>query len=135
VWDTSVALQSTGVYWIALYDLLEEAGFEVYLVNARHTKSLPGWKSDVQESQWLMKLHTYGLLPKSFRPPQEIRWLRSYGRKRQNHLCSAARCIQRMDKILTEMNVRLSSTVTDLSRATGLAIVKAIVTGERIPTS
>ena len=102
MWDTSVALQSTGVYWIALYDLLEEAGFEVYLVNARHTKSLPGWKSDVQEGQWLMKLHTYGLLPKSFRPPQEIRWLRSYGRKRQNHLCSAARCIQRMDKILTE---------------------------------
>ena len=123
MWDTSVALQSTGVYWIALYDLLEEAGFEVYLVNARHTKSLPGWKSDVQESQWLMKLHTYGLLPKSFRPPQEIRWLRSYWRQRQNHVRSAASCIQRMDKVLTEMNVRLSSAVTDLSGATGLAIV------------
>jgi transposase len=130
---TSVALQSTGVYWIALYDLLQEADFEVYLVNARYTKSLPGRKSDVQESQWLMKLHTYGLLPNSFRPPQEIRWLRSYWRQRQNHLGSAASCIHRMDKVLTEMNVRLSSAVTDLSGATGLAIIQAIVNGERDP--
>lgn len=130
---TSVALQSTGVYWIALYDILEEADFEVYLVNARYTKSLPGRKSDVQESQWLMKLHTYGLLPNSFRPPQQIRWLRSYWRQRQNHLRSAASCIQRMDKVLTEMNVRLSSAVTDLSGVTGLAIIQAIVDGERDP--
>lgn len=130
---TSVALQSTGVYWIALYDILEEADFEVYLVNARYTKSLPGRKSDVQESQWLMKLHTYGLLPNSFRPPQPIRWLRSYWRQRQNHVRSAASCINRMDKVLTEMNVRLSSAVTDLSGATGLAIIQAIVNGERDP--
>jgi transposase len=130
---TSVALQSTGVYWIALFDLLQETDFEVYLVNARYTKSLPGRKTDVQESQWLMKLHTYGLLPNSFRPPQEIRWLRSYWRQRQNHLSLAASCIHRMDKVLTEMNVRLSSAVTDLSGATGLAIVQAIVKGERDP--
>ena len=130
---TSVALQSTGVYWIALYDLLQEADFEVYLVNARYTKSLPGRKSDVQESQWLMKLHTYGLLPNSFRPPQEIRCLRSYGRQRQNQVRSAASCIHRMDKVLTEMNVRLSRAVTDLSGATGLAIIQAIVDGERDP--
>ena len=130
---TSVALQSTGVYWIALYDILQEADFEVYLVNARYTKSLPGRKSDVQESQWLMKLHTYGLLPNSFRPPQAIRWLRSYWRQRQNHVRSAARCIHRMDKVLIEMNVRLSSAVTDLSGTTGLAIVQAIVKGERDP--
>ncbi len=130
---TSVALQSTGVYWIALYDVLQEADLEVYLVNARYTKSLPGRKSDVQESQWLMKLHTYGLVPNSFRPPQAIRWLRSYWRQRQNHVRSAARYIHRMDKILTEMNVRLSSAVTDLSGATGLAIVQAIVKGERDP--
>src|SRR5271166_5365163 len=129
----TVAMQSTGVYWIAVYDILEAAGFDVYLVNARDTKSLPGRKSDVQESQWLMKLHTYGLLPNSFRPPQAIRWLRSYWRQRQNHVRSAARYIQRMDKILTEMNVRLSSAVTDLSGATGLAIVQAIVKGERDP--
>jgi transposase len=74
----AVAMQSTGVYWIAVYGLLEEAGFEVYLVNARETKNLPGRKSDVQESQWLMKLHTYGLLRNSFRPSQEIRMMRTY---------------------------------------------------------
>jgi transposase len=73
----SVALQSTGVYWIPLYDILEERGFEVYLVNARHTKNLPGRRSDVQESQWLLKLHTYGLLNNSFQPPSEIRILRT----------------------------------------------------------
>jgi hypothetical protein len=72
----TVALQSTGVYWIPLYDILEERGFEVYLVNARHTKNLPGRKSDVQESQWLLKLHTYGLLNNSFQPTSEIRVLR-----------------------------------------------------------
>ena len=129
----TIALQSTGVYWIAVYDILEAAGLKVFLVNARETKNLPGRKTDVQESQWLMKLHTYGLLPNSFRPSQEIRWLRSYWRQRQNHVRSAASCIHRMDKVLTEMNVRLSSAVRDLSGATGLAIIQAIVDGERDP--
>jgi len=77
----TIAMQSTGVYWIAVFDILEEAGFEVFLVNARDTKNLPGRKSDVQESQWLMKLHTYGLLRNSFRPAQEIRRLRTYWRR------------------------------------------------------
>jgi len=81
----TVALQSTGVYWIPLYDILEERGFEVYLVNARHTKNLPGRKSDVQESQWLLKLHTYGLLNNSFQPPAKIRMLRTYLVYRQIH--------------------------------------------------
>ena len=81
----TVAMQSTGVYWIPLYDILEERGFEVYLVNARHTKNLPGRKSDVQESQWLLKLHTYGLLNNSFQPPSEIRVLRTYWRQRAEH--------------------------------------------------
>ena len=80
----TVALQSTGVYWIAVYDILEEAGLEVYLVNARDTKNLPGRKTDVQESQWLMKLHTYGLLRNSFRPSQEIRTLRTYWLQRHH---------------------------------------------------
>src|ERR1700680_1105695 len=80
----TIAMQSTGVYWIAVYDILEEAGFEVYLVNARETKNLPGRKSDVQESQWLMKLHTYELLRNSFRPSQEIRRLRTYWRQRND---------------------------------------------------
>jgi len=80
----TVALQSTGVYWIPLYDVLEERGFQVYLVNARHTENLPGRKSDVQESQWLLKLHTYGLLNNSFQPPSKIRTLRTYWRQRLN---------------------------------------------------
>ena len=80
----TIAMQSTGVYWISVYDILEEAGFEVYLVNAHETKNLPGRKSDVQESQWLMKLHTYGLLRNSFRPSQEIRTMRTYWRQRND---------------------------------------------------
>jgi transposase len=87
-------MQSTGVYRIAVYDILEEAGFEVYLVNARETKNLPGRKSDVQESQWLMKLHTYGLLRNSFWPSQEIRRLRTYWRQRNDLVRSAGRHIR-----------------------------------------
>ena len=100
----TVALQSTGVYWIPLYDILEERGFEVYLVNAQHTKNLPGRKSDVQESQWLLKLHTYGLLNNSFQPPSKIRTLRTYWRQRLQHVTGAATCVQRMQKALTQMN-------------------------------
>jgi len=79
-------MQSTGVYWIPLYEILEDRGFDVYLVNARHTKNLPGRKSDVQESQWLLKLHTYGLLNNSYQPPAEIRVLRTYWRQRAEHV-------------------------------------------------
>src|SRR5207302_631060 len=91
----TVAMQSTGVYWISVYDILEQAGLEVYLVNARDTKNLPGRKSDVQESQWLMKLHTYGLLRNSFRPAQEIRTMRTYWRQRNDLVQSASRHIPR----------------------------------------
>ena len=91
-------MQSTGVYWIPLYEILEEHGLEVYLVNARHTKNLPGRKSDVQESQWLLKLHTYGLLNNSFQPVSEIRVLRTYWRQRGEQVRGAATCIQRMQK-------------------------------------
>src|SRR2546425_11866195 len=80
--------QSTGVYWIPLYEILHARGLEVYLVNARHTKNLPGRKSDVQESQWLLKLHTYGLLNNSFQPPAEIRALRTYWRQRGEHVAA-----------------------------------------------
>jgi len=80
----TVAMQSTGVYWIAVYDILEQAGLDVYLVNARDRKNLPGRKTDVQESQWLMKLHTYGLLRNSFRPSQQIRTMRTYWRQRND---------------------------------------------------
>jgi len=127
----TVAMQSTGVYWIAVFDILEEAGFEVYLVNARETKNLPGRKSDVQESQWLMKLHTYGLLRNSFRPAQEIRTMRTYWRQRNDLVRSACRHIQRIQKTLTQMNIQLANVLSDLSGVTGQAIIKAIVGGER----
>src|SRR3989475_8612872 len=102
----TVAMQSTGVYWIAVFDILEESGFEVYLVNARHTKNLPGRKSDVQESQWLLKLHTYGLLNNSFQPTSEIRVLRTYWRQRAEHARGIGTCILRMQKALTQMNLQ-----------------------------
>jgi transposase len=126
-------MQSTGVYWIPLYEILEERGFEVYLVNARHTKNLPGRKSDVQESQWLLKLHTYGLLNNSFQPPAEIRSLRTYWRQRGEHVAGAATCIQRVQKALTQMNLQLANVISDISGLTGQAIVRAIVAGERDP--
>jgi transposase len=129
----TVAMQSTGVYWIPVYDILEEAGLEVYLVNARDTKNLPGKKTDVQESQWLMKLHTYGLLRNSFRPTQEIRMMRSYWRQRNDLVQSAGRHIQRMQKVLTQMNVQLANAISDLTGVTGQAIIKAILAGERNP--
>jgi transposase len=129
----TIAMQSTGVYWIAVYDILEEAGFEVYLVNARETKNLPGRKSDVQESQWLMKLHTYGLLRNSFRPSQEIRTMRTYWRQRNDLVRAAARHIQRMQKAMTQMNIQLANVLSDVSGVTGQAIIKAILAGERDP--
>ena len=129
----TVAMQSTGVYWIPLYEILEERGFEVYLVNARHTKNLPGRKSDVQESQWLLKLHTYGLLNNSFQPTAEIRVARTYWRQRGEHVRGASTCIQRMQKVLTQMNVQLANVISDLSGLTGQTIVRAILAGERDP--
>ena len=129
----TVAMQSTGVYWVAVYDILEQAGLEVYLVNARDTKNLPGRKSDVQESQWLMKLHTYGLLRNSFRPSQEIRVMRTYWRQRNDLVQSAGRHILRTQKVLTQMNLQLANVLTDISGATGQAIIKAILAGEHDP--
>jgi transposase len=129
----TVAMQSTGVYWIPLYEILEERGIQVYLVNARHTKNLPGRKSDVQESQWLLKLHTYGLLNNSFQPPSEIRVLRTYWRQRGEHVRGAATCVQRMQKSLTQMNVQLANVISDVSGLTGQTIVRSIVAGEHDP--
>jgi transposase len=129
----TVAMQSTGVYWIPLYEILDERGFEVYLVNARHTKNVPGRKSDVQESQWLLKLHAYGLLNNSFQPSAEIRVLRTYWRQRGEHVHGAATCIQRMQKALTQMNVQLANVISDVSGLTGQTILRSIVAGERDP--
>jgi transposase len=129
----TVAMQSTGVYWIAVYEVLEREGFDVYLVNARGTKNLPGRKSDVQECQWLRKLHTYGLLRKSYRPPEEIRAVRTVWRMRDRLVKDAGRAIQHVQKALTTMNVQLANAISDLSGVTGMAILRAIVAGERNP--
>ena len=129
----TVAMQSTGVYWIPLYDILEEEGFEVYLVNAQHTKNLPGRKSDVQESQWLLKLHTYGLLRNSFRPGDAIRVLRQYWRQRDDNVKAASSCVQRIQKAMTEMNLQLANVISDITGWTGQRILRAIVAGERDP--
>ena len=127
----TVAMQSTGVYWIALYEVLEQEGLEVYLVNARGTKNLPGRKSDVQECQWLRKLHTYGLLRNSFRPPEEIRSVRTIWRQRDRLVRDAGRMIQQMQKALTTMNIQLANTISDISGVSGMAILHAILEGER----
>jgi transposase len=100
----TVAMQSTSVYWVAVQEILEREGFEVYLVNARGTKNLPGRKSDVQECQWLMKLHTYGLLRNSFHPPEQIRAVRTIWRQRDRLVKEAGREVQQMQKALTTMN-------------------------------
>jgi hypothetical protein len=121
----TVAMQSTGVYWIAVYDILEQAGLEVYLVNARETKNLPGRKSDVQESQWLMKLHTFGLLRNSFRPSQEIRNCGRTGAR--NDPCGCRPTHSADAKTLTQMNIQLANVLSDVSGMTGQAIIKAIL--------
>jgi len=127
----SVVMQSTGVYWMAVYDVLQKRGFDVHLVDARGTKNLPGRKSDVQECQWLLKLHTYGLLRRCFLPGEEIRRVRTVWRLRDQHVKEAGRAVQHMQKALTEMNVQLHNTISDLSGVTGQAIVRAILDGER----
>jgi len=130
---TTVALQSTGVYWIPVLEVLEQAGLEVYLVNARGTKNLPGRKTDVQECDWIRKLHTYGLLRNSFRPPEEIRSVRTIWRQRDRLVQEAARAVQHMQKALTTMNVQLANAISDISGTTGQAIIRAIVAGKRDP--
>ena len=129
----TVAMQSTGVYWIPLFDILEDHGLEVFLVNPRQTRNLPGRKSDVQECQWLLKLHTHGLLKNSFHPDAEVRHLRTLWRQRSDHVRSAARCMQRMQKAMTQMNLQLANVISDVAGLTGQAIIRAILAGERDP--
>ena len=129
----SVAMQSTGVYWMPVFEVLEQQGLEVYLVNAQHTKNVPGRKSDVQECQWLLKLHAFGLLNNSFQPTDEIRIARTLWRQRSNLVAEASSVIQRMQKVLTEMNIQLSNVLSDLSGVSGMNIIAAILDGERDP--
>jgi transposase len=130
---TTVAMESTGVYWIPLFQILETSGLEVRLVNARFVKTVPGRKSDVLDCQWLQKLHSYGLLAGSFRPDDQVCVFRSYIRQRDSLTRSASVHIQRMQKALTQMNVQLHRVVSDITGVTGMAIIRAIVAGARDP--
>jgi transposase len=130
---TTVAMESTGVYWIPLFEVLERRGFEVKLVDARHVKNVSGRKSDVLDCQWIQQLHTYGLLAGAFRPPDEICVLRSYLRQKEMLTQASSMHIQHMQKALQQMNLLLHNVVSDITGATGMKIIKAILAGERDP--
>lgn len=129
----TVAMESTGVYWIPVYEILEARGLEVVLVNARHLRNVRGRKSDVSDCEWLRDLHSVGLLSPSFRPADEIVALRSYMRQRESLVQEAAIHIQRMHKALTEMNLLLHVVLSDITGVTGSKIVRSILDGERDP--
>jgi transposase len=129
----TVAMESTGVYWIPVHEILEERGLEVVLVNAHHVHNVRGRKTDVQDCQWLQELHSVGLLHASFRPTGEIVVLRSYVRHRQSLVEASATCIHRMQKALTQMNLKLHHVLSDITGVTGMAIVRDILAGVRDP--
>jgi transposase len=130
---TTVAMESTGIYWIPVFEILEAHGLEVLLVNARHVKNVPGRKTDVSDAQWLQQLHSYGLLRGSFHPAQEWAALRVYLRHRERLLEYAASHIQHMQKALMQMNLQLHHVVSDITGVTGMKIMRAIVAGEHDP--
>ena len=127
----TVAMESTGVYWIPVCQILESKGIEVFLVNARHAKNVSGRKSDMVDCQWLRILHSYGLLAASFRPANDIGVLRAYMRHRQMLIEYAAAHVQHMQKAMTQMNVQLQHVISDITGSTGMRIIRAIVGGER----
>jgi transposase len=129
----TVAMESTGVYWIPVFEILDQRGFEVILVNARDAKHVPGRKTDISDAQWLQRLHEYGLLRASFRLKGEVAVMRAYLRQRERLLDYAASHIQHMQKALMQMNLQLHHVVTDITGSTGTAIIRAIVAGERDP--
>jgi len=130
---TSIAMESTGIYWIPAFEILEDYGFEVFLVNAREAKNVPGRKTDVNDAQWLQRLHQFGLLRASFRPDKSIAILRSYIRQRERLLEFRAAHIQHMQKALMQMNLQLHHVVSDITGVTGMKIIRAIILGESNP--
>lgn len=128
---TTVAMESTGVYWIPLFELLEARGFEVLLVDARHVKNVSGRKTDVLDCQWLQQLHTYGLLNGAFRPTEQVCALRAYLRQRNMLIQKMSSHIQHMQKALSQMNIQLHNVISDITGETGMKIIRAIVGGER----
>lgn len=127
----TVALEATGVYWVPVYEVLEDAGLEPFLYDGRQTRHVSGRKSDVLDCQWSQKLHSYGLLTRAFRPCKEIASLRSYWRQREGIIENGSRQIHLMHKALEQMNVQLHKAVTDVTGVTGMRILRAIVAGER----
>ncbi len=132
----TIAMESTGVYWISLYQVLESQGFEIFLTNARHSKNVPGrTKTDRLDCQWLQKLHTFGLLSASFIPPEKIRKLKSLLKHRDNLVQLSSKFIQHMQKSLQQMNLLLHQVISDITGQTGLKILNAILNGERNPVT
>jgi transposase len=129
----TVAMESTGVYWVPVFEILEAHGIEALLVNARESKSVPGRKTDVNDAQWLQQLHQFGLLRASFRPHAQIAALRAYLRQRERLLEYAASHIQHMQKALMQMNLQLHHVVSDITGVTGMGIIRAIVAGNHDP--
>lgn len=129
----TVAMEATGVFWIPLFEILEERGFRVFLVNARHVKNVSGRKTDVLDCQWLQQLHTYGLLQPSFRPPEQIVALRGLVRHREMLVQYRSAHIQHMQKALIQMNLRLNNVLSDITGVTGMNIIRAILAGEHDP--
>jgi transposase len=127
----TVAMEATGVYWIILYEILESAGLNVWLVDGRQTKQVPGRKTDVKDCQWIQQLHSYGLLNRCFVPDEQVKEVRSYQRLREDHIRSAAMHINHMQKALTEMNIRLKEVLSQIHGASGIAMIEAILAGER----
>ena len=129
----SIAMEATGVYWLSLYGVLEAAGLDVVMVNGRQTRNLPGRKTDMKDCQWGATLHAHGLLKAGFVPPSHIRKLQDYQRLRTDHIASAASHVQHMQKALERMNIKLHNVISSLMGVSGLAIVHAILDGERDP--
>ncbi|MEI8022294.1 MAG: transposase, partial [Schlesneria sp.] len=129
----TVVMESTGVYWIPLFELLESRGLTVLLVDPRRLKSVPGRKTDVVDCQWRQQLHTFGLLSGAFRPPEEVAVLRSYLRQRAMLVQYAGQHIQHIQKAIQQMNVRLDKVLSDVTGVTGILIIEAILKGERNP--
>lgn len=127
----TVAMEATGVYWIILYEILKEAGLDVWLVDGKQTRQVPGRKTDVKDCQWIQQLHSYGLLNRCFVAEADIKELRSYVRLREDHIRSAAMHINHMQKALTEMNIRLKEVLSQLQGKSGISIIEAILKGER----
>lgn len=127
----TIAMEATGVYWVVLYDVLVEAGLDVWLVDGRQTKQVPGRKTDVKDCQWIQQLHSYGLLNRCYVATGDIKELRGYQRLREDHIRNSSMHVQHMQKALTEMNIRLKEVISQIHGRSGMRIIKAILDGER----